>query len=180
MESNVQHLQQSPHFSPDRITRHASSRQAYADAGVEIVSRIPQPYRTSLSAVTPPLRVPKSLNSEQKRIVSPARINLLGGYRRTTSPGRIKPRMPVDSVLPSSNAENELPSYQIVGISDLNSETTRPESDCSKSRCIEDYASLASKCDNNGAIDRREQFSGNFDEKENTAEVDIEKNPPFK
>lgn len=82
----------SPHFSPDRITRHASpSRLELAQKEVSIVPRIPQPYRTSFSAVTAPLRIPKDTSSELNLQSISSAINLLGVHRRTTSPGRIKP-----------------------------------------------------------------------------------------
>lgn len=82
----------SPHFSPDRITRHASpSRLELAQREVSIVPRIPQPYRTSFSAVTAPLRIPKDTSSELNLQSISSAINLLGVNRRTTSPGRIKP-----------------------------------------------------------------------------------------
>lgn len=87
---------QSPHFSPDRITRHASpSRHDLAQREVCIVPRIPQPYRTSFSAVTTLMRVPKAATSELDMPRKPLPINLLGAHKRTTSPGRITPMKPV-------------------------------------------------------------------------------------
>ncbi len=45
-------------ISPDRITRHASpSRWTQQQNNQQVVSRVPQPYRTSFSAVTSPVRI---------------------------------------------------------------------------------------------------------------------------
>lgn len=94
----------SPHFSPDRITRHASpSRQDLAQREVCIIPRIPQPYRTSFSAVTSPMRVPKAATSELTMPPKPSPINLLGAHRRTTSPGRITPMKPVAYQCPTES-----------------------------------------------------------------------------
>ena len=49
------------HMSPDRITRHASPSR-YVVNDQEVVPRIPQPYRTSFSAVTSPKRVARPTN----------------------------------------------------------------------------------------------------------------------
>lgn len=79
----------SPHFSPDRITRYASPSQRSLDLDQdEIVPRIPQPYRTSFSAITSPQRVPKTPPSTSTRIhgVGPLARSTPA---RSTMPGRI-------------------------------------------------------------------------------------------
>ena len=54
-------------ISPDRITRHASPARKSSDSDTpEVVSRIPQPYRTSFSAVTTPRRVTRESESDIK------------------------------------------------------------------------------------------------------------------
>ena len=47
----------SPHIVRDRLTRYASPSRCYRRDGDDIIPRIPQPYRTSFSAVTSPRRV---------------------------------------------------------------------------------------------------------------------------
>ena len=47
----------SPHIVRDRLTRYASPSRCYRRDGDDIIPRIPQPYRTSFSAVTSPRRI---------------------------------------------------------------------------------------------------------------------------
>lgn len=75
--------ERSIHISPDRITRHASpGREKLADEQ-EVVPRIPQPYRTSFSAVTSPRRVPRPSNFTPLNRSTPLRSTMPG---RLTSP----------------------------------------------------------------------------------------------
>ena len=77
------------HISPDRITRHASPGRANRLADEqEVVPRIPQPYRTSFSAVTSPRRVPRPANLAPLDRACPFRSTMPG---RITSPPERKP-----------------------------------------------------------------------------------------
>ena len=79
-----------PERSPFAGRRHGNT-------GYEVVSRVPQPYYTSLSAVTAPVLVRRPIASPDAgarcagiELGLPPK-NLLGVRRRTTSPGRIWP-----------------------------------------------------------------------------------------
>ena len=62
---------QSFRLTPDRITRHAQVNQKVVHTPEEIVSRIPQPYRTSFSAVTAPRRFQSPERSQHNSDLSP-------------------------------------------------------------------------------------------------------------
>ena len=68
----------SPHIVRDRLTRYASPSRCCRTDGDDVVPRIPQPYRTSFSAVTSPRRVlgtPTNLGSQPLLDTSPSRTS---------------------------------------------------------------------------------------------------------
>ncbi|XP_064594345.1 uncharacterized protein LOC135461267 isoform X2 [Liolophura sinensis] len=75
----------SPKVHADRITRRRSQSRHRDDEDEEVVvPRVSQPYRTSLSAVAPPVRMKKS---ERSRSVSPGGSLISSGRSRSKSPG---------------------------------------------------------------------------------------------
>ena len=133
----------SPNFSEHRQHRAAGLTSLSGD---EIIPRIPQPYRTSFSAIAPPMRLPRSDQSAMASsgfcVSSPP--NLIGGRKRTTSPGRIVPFLCCNPELEKVNKYNQADALDAsVCASTRNRITMKPSAQkCTNHKVLDNGASV--------------------------------------